>query len=663
MFRRLSSCSPISTWVLRCPDVEPACVNILSNGDFSTTNDWVISGGYTPDATISGGSVGVGQQKNGNISQTVSLTPGNCYNVSIEILNASSATAYVTVGGVATAVVTTVGVHTFTVVAGSTPEVKVFFTTAKTVGALVFDNVVVCPCFVSDAEDIILDTELLKIKTIEIDGVLWDYIYYCGDDLGQTLDCGKFESIIQSDKTYYSEIITVKDFADATSPYLLIEWYNTCDLGGIYYSDCFYNKLWLDAVIAEPSYPIEESGQNNGENKFVATFQKWQKIRQIQTGEVPEFLVDALTLMKLHDTINITYPLREEATSVDAAVEIEQVNPRVTWLFLGCTANIAIDFIVDEVVVDSSCCRPMTIPACEEANYNVIDSVCEDDLPDANDTTVMYDEFEDEALWDGDGVGNKWQISVTTASFDNSLLNSNVIEFNALTIPIVAGARYIVEYDISAISGSFVQFNVGGTLGTTQSTVGTWTETIIAGSTGVVQLIANLGTANIEYMSIKRHFEIGDQYLVFTDCETFEGQIYTWNGSSWDLTDNVEGDIVQVGNETSGVWWYYNGDFWYQVPSISTVDYDSVTEILTVTGFVLPGACAEIQVSLLGPTHGFSTYGTATEAQLASGFQLTGNFPQCDEEDPKFWVRIRMKTWNCTYGVSDSIEVTVDCAS
>jgi hypothetical protein len=141
--------------------------------------------------------------------------------------------------------------------------------------------------------------------------------------------------------------------------YILIEYSNSVDFGDIVYHDGFENKIYLDADVSKPDYELLEEGIENGEGEFSPTFQKWKKKYSIRFY-AQEFLVDALTLMALHDNITIT--LRNGEGSVVKDVEVEPV-----WDdSIECWAEVTITFSTDYVIrkscdtnLDSGCVSPV----------------------------------------------------------------------------------------------------------------------------------------------------------------------------------------------------------------------------------------------------------------------------------------------------------------
>ena len=141
--------------------------------------------------------------------------------------------------------------------------------------------------------------------------------------------------------------------------YLKIEYTNTYDfLERILYQKGFRQILYLDADVKKPEYPIEEEGVENGEKEFNPTFLKWQKRYQFEVY-APEFLVDALTTLPLHDNVWITFQNDESNLITDIDVDVDWEDLGETEKTHGCFAKVTVSFAVDYILV-TACGENMT---------------------------------------------------------------------------------------------------------------------------------------------------------------------------------------------------------------------------------------------------------------------------------------------------------------
>lgn len=85
---------------------------------------------------------------------------------------------------------------------------------------------------------------------------------------------------------------------------IILEISNTCDLGVVLYQFGFKQRLILDAIITQPDYDSKEEGVENGNRYFNKTFQQLKK-RYRMDFIATEYIIDALTLLPLHDYVTL----------------------------------------------------------------------------------------------------------------------------------------------------------------------------------------------------------------------------------------------------------------------------------------------------------------------------------------------------------------------
>lgn len=137
--------------------------------------------------------------------------------------------------------------------------------------------------------------------------------------------------------------------------YIKLEWKNTCDLGNIYYQSNYWNKIYLDASIGRPDYLYEIEEESNDDAVKIANYQKLEKAYKIEVY-VPEYVVDALQAMQLHDTIRLSL------TDGSYSSSIRNVKVNASWEDISnhCLALVEITFQQDDQVVKTSCCNNLT---------------------------------------------------------------------------------------------------------------------------------------------------------------------------------------------------------------------------------------------------------------------------------------------------------------
>lgn len=131
-----------------------------------------------------------------------------------------------------------------------------------------------------------------------------------------------------------------------------LQWSNTCDLGSIYYNGSgFQNIVYFETEIGEPEYEYEVEEDYNSAGVLISTFQRLNKIYKFKVV-VPEYVVDALMAMELHDTITLTI-LNTGYTS-----NITNVKVDANWedITNECMATCTISFQQGDHIVKTACC-------------------------------------------------------------------------------------------------------------------------------------------------------------------------------------------------------------------------------------------------------------------------------------------------------------------
>lgn len=211
------------------------------------------------------------------------------------------------------------------------------------------------------------DIELNKLLVQLFNTGATDYFIYTGSILGISIPPGDYFSIIKcGNEIYYSEVITIKSFTPGKCNYYMLQWYNSCDIQGVIYSTSFKNKLYLeDAALSKPEYPFTEEGETDGNKNFIAKYQKWEKQVQFIVTKVPEYISDSLTNLRLHDTINITPPLRIEQIQLTDSIDIQSVEYEVSYVVNDCFQNVVLNLILENKYIESACCNDNFLTPCE----------------------------------------------------------------------------------------------------------------------------------------------------------------------------------------------------------------------------------------------------------------------------------------------------------
>lgn len=146
------------------------------------------------------------------------------------------------------------------------------------------------------------------------------------------------------------------------SDLILIQYSNSVDFAEIVYHNTFENKLYLNADVSKPEYELVEEGIENGDGEFSPTFQKWAKKYKIEFY-AQEYLVDAVTLMALHDQIYVTLKNEESSKVTDIEVDYEWDGT------IECWAKVTITFAT-EYYTQTNCTENMD-SGCLTAAYTL----------------------------------------------------------------------------------------------------------------------------------------------------------------------------------------------------------------------------------------------------------------------------------------------------
>lgn len=143
---------------------------------------------------------------------------------------------------------------------------------------------------------------------------------------------------------------------------------------------------------------------------------------------------------------------------------------------------------------------------------------------------VVNGDFATDTVWT---KGAGWTISggVANASVASADLSQTA------SPAIVQGQSYTVTYTVTRSAGS-VTPNIGGTAGTTRSTAGTFTETIVAGSTQTIAFTGAGFTGTLDAVSVRDMSSKGYD-LVASSAYTVSGTSLTFSSAPVSGTNNI----------------------------------------------------------------------------------------------------------------------------
>jgi hypothetical protein len=131
-----------------------------------------------------------------------------------------------------------------------------------------------------------------------------EYLTYHGEVLGINIPAGIYYVQLQKGNSiYYSETFKVDN--DVNSMLKLV-WYNNGDIAPVMYQNAFQNLLYIEdayteAIVPEVQQDVEKDNQGNSIVMFQRVVQKY-KFETL----LPDYLLDALTLMQIHSDIYLT---------------------------------------------------------------------------------------------------------------------------------------------------------------------------------------------------------------------------------------------------------------------------------------------------------------------------------------------------------------------
>ena len=177
--------------------------------------------------------------------------------------------------------------------------------------------------FAGEGYDLIISPSLLIFPTL----VMQPGQYYL--ELGDT------------DKTWYSEVFTV---VTNLSQFLKIEYSDNAAIqytgGHIDYSDQYRNFLYVQSEIGKPDYNFEEEAQKRDGYTFIEKqiSEKKYKFEFL----APEFLCDALRIVRMHDFIKIYYQGK--------TYDVENIIFEPKWKEQGDLAIMEVEFECDTII-------------------------------------------------------------------------------------------------------------------------------------------------------------------------------------------------------------------------------------------------------------------------------------------------------------------------
>lgn len=181
-------------------------------------------------------------------------------------------------------------------------------------------------------------------------------IYYTAPDISIGIPQGiyymeiTFELEDGDSVTRYSDVFFVDDSSSIDRNCIELKWYDGEDLefsdGVIPYSQTmgsryYGNKIYIETEIGMPEYSFTEDGEER-DGRFFPIKQLSEKVYKFKFL-APEYLCDAMRLIRLSDVVTITDRYGRE-------YEVEHFEMDVDWLEGGVLANVECTFETDTIV-------------------------------------------------------------------------------------------------------------------------------------------------------------------------------------------------------------------------------------------------------------------------------------------------------------------------
>lgn len=182
----------------------------------------------------------------------------------------------------------------------------------------------------------------LEVEYFASDG--YDIIKYPSTFLfgTYTMGLGQYYVVLSDGiNTWYSDIFTITNHPEKL---IRLTYKNYSNLGlkrgHIDYSDGFLNTCYLDAKIGKPRYPFEEEAKKRDGYTFIE--KQISEKRYVFEFSAPEYLCDALRVVRMHDIIRIFYE--------NEVYEVETIFIEPRWQAQGNIAIVTVEFGTGTIV-------------------------------------------------------------------------------------------------------------------------------------------------------------------------------------------------------------------------------------------------------------------------------------------------------------------------
>lgn len=168
----------------------------------------------------------------------------------------------------------------------------------------------------------------------------WKYFTWLGSQPLKILSNGEnlnlpcnqyyFKSNLSDGSSLVSELFrTINNIND----YLVLEWSdNTGAIDPVYYGNGYRNRLICDTFLTKGIPSIEIETKDNGFNNQIPITRKMINNYDFSLGIVPNFIIDAINFMAIHDNIDVkTKENKRKGKIINVTVEQDQIETSAIW--------------------------------------------------------------------------------------------------------------------------------------------------------------------------------------------------------------------------------------------------------------------------------------------------------------------------------------------
>lgn len=153
------------------------------------------------------------------------------------------------------------------------------------------------------------------------------------------------------------ENVSLKESSTESDCHIKLEWDSSCWIGNYppnSIGGSIINRYWFpyEVELGDPEYKTTVEGKENGEKDFTPTFTKRVKEFTLHGGLVPEYIIDAIIDMKLHENKRLYYKNNigyNNIKDITAAYD--------WWQEEVCYAELKINMDIDDTIVKYGCCN------------------------------------------------------------------------------------------------------------------------------------------------------------------------------------------------------------------------------------------------------------------------------------------------------------------